>query len=247
MEADHHDAADALGGERHPAALTRPAGHHRLDRCLDTVARQSGHQLLALPRAIGIALPVLQRAPAATAEMDAGRLDALRGGNDDLDDPSALAATLDDEFLARQRERHVERPRGGLGDAVAAMADAIDEHGLGHRGSRLGGLTRRATGTTAASRARGVGARGTLALSALALRTLTLGTRGVHRRPPSGQPRSLADRRAFIGRTFLRRCRAHRPGRGRRQSAKLKTGRLPAGRNCPGGAHAIEDERRMCA
>ena len=89
----------------------------------------------SLPRAIGRALPMLQRAAAADAEMRTDRCDALRVRFFNCEEmpPVGLPGhRLNFDGFAGKRARNIDRSISTRGHAIAAMADVIDRQMLSH-------------------------------------------------------------------------------------------------------------------
>ncbi len=87
------------------------------------------HHQRALPQMIFGKRPVLHGAAAAGAEMLADRRDAFVARFVDMDEMAAVRVAgdrLDRHRLARQRIGHEHRAGRRIGDAVAAMADAVE-------------------------------------------------------------------------------------------------------------------------
>ncbi len=94
----------------------------------------------AFPGLIMPAFPMLDRAAAAGSEMLAERRDAFRAGALDLKQtPSVGMVTRHRghlDGLPAKRVRHIERLSVGEGDAVAEMADMIDDEAFNHGARR---------------------------------------------------------------------------------------------------------------
>ena len=93
----------------------------------------------ALPGAIGFHLPVLDGAAAAHGKMRTERRDPLRTGALDRDQPPPVGMTghrLDRDGLAAERVGHIDAGAAADGDAVAAMADMVDEKLFSHGARR---------------------------------------------------------------------------------------------------------------
>ena len=89
----------------------------------------------ALPQMIFGKRPVLHRAAAAGAEMLADRHRALVARSVDMHQMPPVRMTghgVDRHHLARQRIRHKCGPNRRVGDAVAAMPQAVDGQLFGH-------------------------------------------------------------------------------------------------------------------
>src|SRR5207302_7838430 len=104
------------------------------DVAIDSRLRQRRHHKLALPGAIGSGVPVLDRAAAADAEMRTERRDPLHACGLDLEQSPAVGMVTGNRTglycFTAQRERHVDVAAAGDGDAVAVMADMIDDEAL---------------------------------------------------------------------------------------------------------------------
>ena len=123
-------AAEAMGVDQRRHLAIDPGLRQRLD-----------HDF-ALPGAIGLDVPVLDGAAAADTEMRAERRDALRACGFDLDQSTAVGMVTgnrrDLDRFAAERVGHVDAFAAGDGDAVAAMADMIDDEMLFSHGARRG-------------------------------------------------------------------------------------------------------------
>jgi hypothetical protein len=141
--ADSDNLVPSGGGEPH-AQRARPlpcmkcgaatAGAVRVDQCADFAGNAGLFERiddeLALPIAIGVRLPVLDRAAAAGAEILAERRDALRARSDDFDEVAPVRGSAGrnvriDDFAA-QRVGDVDIPAAVEGNAVAELADMVD-------------------------------------------------------------------------------------------------------------------------
>ena len=110
-----------------------------IDRAFDAGMPERIDHDSALPRAIGLRLPVLNRTTAAAAEISAERRDPLRAGVLDLHQLPAVGMTIyrvDVDALAAERIGHEHGLAAGKGNAVAAVADMIDIEALNHGGRR---------------------------------------------------------------------------------------------------------------
>ena len=99
----------------------------------DPTLRQRRHDDIALPFAISLGVPVLDRAAAADPEMRAERRNPLRACKFDLDQAPAVGMTrycCHFDRLAAKRVRHIDARSAGHRDAIAAMADMIDDEAL---------------------------------------------------------------------------------------------------------------------
>ncbi len=109
------------------------------DLAVDAGLRQRIDHDLALPGAIGIGLPVLDGAAAATTEMRTERCDALGAWLFDAEQLPALGMTVSGRHLdgfTAERVGHVDAGTIHDGDAVAAMADMVDDELLSHGARR---------------------------------------------------------------------------------------------------------------
>ena len=101
---------------------------------IDSRLRQHRHHELALPGAIGRGVPMLDRAAAADAEMRTERRDPLHACGLDLEQSPAVGMVAgngcDFDRFAAQRIRHVDVAAACDGDAVAVMADMVDDEAL---------------------------------------------------------------------------------------------------------------------
>ena len=140
---DRHDLMPT-GGREADAQRTRSlprvkrgaaaAGAARIDQGADLAcdARllQRVHDKLSLPVAIGIGLPMLDRAAAADTEILAEWCDPLRAWSDDLHKITPVRGSFgrggDLDGFAAERVGHVDIARAIEGDAVALLADMID-------------------------------------------------------------------------------------------------------------------------
>ena len=102
----------------------------RLDLTFDAGMCQRIDHDPAFPGAIGRGLPMLDGAAAAIAKISTERRDALRAGAIDPQQAPAVGMAGDrrdfDGFTA-QRIRDEHAPAAGQGDAIAAVADMIDD------------------------------------------------------------------------------------------------------------------------
>ena len=121
-----------------------PAGTVGVDQGIDLAddirPRQRFDDEAALPRPVTFALPVLDGATAADAEMRAERLDPLGAGGVDMHEPPAVGVMPryrhGFDHLAGQRVGHIHRLPIHPGDAVAVLPDMIDGKALNHGGRR---------------------------------------------------------------------------------------------------------------
>ena len=107
---------------------------------VDFCLRKRGDNEVAFPGAVTLGLPVLNRAAAADAEMRAKRFDTLRAR---LFDPHQLPPVRmltrrggDFDRLAAERVGNKEASPVGERNAIAEMADMIDEEALNHGARR---------------------------------------------------------------------------------------------------------------
>src|SRR5437016_3559597 len=108
------------------------------DRRLDPLMRKRRGDEAALPDAVARFLPVLQSAAAAGAEIGADRRDAVGRRRDIFAHIAPIAVAGDDDGFAGQRVRNIYLSALGLRDAIALMADAVDDDALAlsHAGLR---------------------------------------------------------------------------------------------------------------
>src|ERR1700676_5189929 len=187
MEAED-DAARALHDREDGAPPTAEADRYdRLDLRRNAALPEGGGDEVAFPGEVGGALPVLDGAGTAPAEMAADRRNSFRAWLDQTGETGAAAPSFDLDGFAGQRQGHEDAAGWRLGDAVAGMADTGARHRLSHAGRRAG--TRdcpcrlRSAIRTRARRASG-------------------GARRARRRrprPPAGQRRDRGRRRACPG------------------------------------------------
>jgi hypothetical protein len=105
------------------------------DRRFKARLAQRLDEVPALPFAVAREIPMLRLAPAAHAEVRTHRRDAFRARGLDAQKMAAIRMAgkpLDLHGFAGKRVRHEHRPIGGVGNAVAAVADAGDGEALGH-------------------------------------------------------------------------------------------------------------------
>ena len=104
------------------------------DVAIDFRLRQRRRHQLALPGGVGRGVPMLDRAAAADAEMRTERCDPLHACGLDLEQSPAIGMAAGDRLgldrFAAQRVRHVDVAAIGDGDAVAVMADMVDDEAL---------------------------------------------------------------------------------------------------------------------
>src|SRR5690606_28049564 len=131
-ETDDHRLTLTAGMEGDAAAAGAVGIYEIADRCLDAGAAQGGDDLLALPLAIETGRHMLGRAAAAAGEERADRGDAGIRRGDDLDELAAIAIDHGAHGLARQRIGNEDAAGGGLHDAVALLAKAIDRQDFIH-------------------------------------------------------------------------------------------------------------------
>ena len=126
-------AATRMQG-RAPAALPMRIDQ-RLDRRDQPGVLKRLHHQRALPKMIFGQRPVLHGAAAALAEMLADRRCALVTRLVDMDQMTPVGVPgdrFDRDHFARQRVGHIDRPNGCVGNAVAAMAEALNRELFGH-------------------------------------------------------------------------------------------------------------------
>ena len=101
---------------------------------IDSRLRQRRRHKLALPGGVGRGVPMLDRAAAADAEMRTERRDPLHACGLDLKQSPAIGMAAGDrndfDRLAAQRIRHIDVAAISDGDAVAVMADMVDDEAL---------------------------------------------------------------------------------------------------------------------
>ncbi|CEG08838.1 hypothetical protein BN961_02257 [Afipia felis] len=145
--ADWHDLVPSGGGKpdaQFARSLPRMEGgaaasgavriDERADLAGDAGLLQRIHDKEALPIAIGIHLPVLDRAATADAEILAEGRDPLGARRDDLDEIAPVRRSAGrgcriDGFAA-ERVGDIDVPAAIEGDAVAVLADMIDGEAL---------------------------------------------------------------------------------------------------------------------
>ena len=142
-EADFQQVVIAAPGVQHraPAALPMRVDQ-RLDRRQQPGCAERLHHQFALPHMIFGERPMLHGAAAAGAEMLADRLSALMARPLDMHQVAPVGVAgdrFDRHDLARQRIGYVDRPFGGVGHAVAAIAEAGNGELLSHA-RRLAGI-----------------------------------------------------------------------------------------------------------
>ena len=122
--------------QSHAAAAFAMGIDQRKNLAVDFRLRERRNDEVAFPGAVMFGLPVLNRAAAADAEMLAKRFDTLRAG---LFDPHQLPPVRmmtgrggDFDRLATKRVGNKEVAPVGECNAVAEMADMIDEEALNH-------------------------------------------------------------------------------------------------------------------
>ena len=99
----------------------------------DPGLRQRFGNEVALPGAVSLGVPMLDRAAAAHAEMPAERGDPFRARALDLEQPPTVGMALDGlglDRLAAERVGHIHILPADDADAVAEMADMIDDRGV---------------------------------------------------------------------------------------------------------------------
>ena len=127
--------AAAAGMDGDAPAAGAVGVEERLNLTFDAGMRQGIDHDLAFPGAIGLRFPMLNGAAAATAEILAKRRDPLRAGALDAGQMPAVGLIghrFDLDGLAAERIGHEQGLAIGEGDAVAAMADMVDDEALSH-------------------------------------------------------------------------------------------------------------------
>jgi hypothetical protein len=150
---DRHNGVAVGGGEACPQlAIAAAAGmdgdapaagavgvEQRFNLTFDAGMRQGIDHDLAFPGAIGLWFPVLNGAAAATAEILTKRRDPFRAGALDVRQLPAVGVIghrFDLDGLAAERIGHEQGLAIGEGDAVAAMADMVDDQAINHGARR---------------------------------------------------------------------------------------------------------------
>ncbi len=121
-------AATGVDGDAPPAGAVRI--DEKVDLAFDAGMCQRIDHDLAFPGAIGLRLPMLDGAAAASAKVSAERRNPLRAGAIDAQQAPAIRVAghrRDFDGFAIQRVRHEYALAVSQGDAVAAMADMIDD------------------------------------------------------------------------------------------------------------------------
>ena len=136
--ADPDAAILEAGVKRHPPPSRPVRIDERLDGSGQTRLAQRLVEDAALPGGVGGRAHMLSEAAAAAAEIGAERLDPVRRRRFHRDEPGPRARALDEHRLVRQRVGHEDGPVRGLGDAVAATAEARDGDALSHGARRSG-------------------------------------------------------------------------------------------------------------
>jgi hypothetical protein len=122
------------------AAASRAMGIHQfIDRAFDSGLRKRVDHDPPFPRRIGFGLPVLDRAAAAGAKISAERHDPFRARGFHAQETPAIRTIgervgFDD--LAAEGIWHEHGLPVCQGDAVAPMADVIDDQALSHGARR---------------------------------------------------------------------------------------------------------------
>ncbi len=102
--------------------------------------RQHFDDEIALPRAVGLGLPVLDRAATADTEMPAKWRDPFGACALDREQAPAIGMMTrhrcDLDGLAAKRVGHIDVLAADKGDAVAEMADVVDDETLNHGARR---------------------------------------------------------------------------------------------------------------
>jgi hypothetical protein len=118
------------------AAAAETVGiEQRRHLAIDSGLRQHRDHEFALPGAIRLGVPVLDRAAAADAEMRAEWRDPRRACGLDLDQSPAVGMVAgnrrDLDRFAAERVRHIDVVRASDCDAVAIIPDMIDDEAFG--------------------------------------------------------------------------------------------------------------------
>ncbi len=107
----------------------------RADFGLDAGLRKRGDDEFTLPRAVAGGRPVLHGATAADGKVRTYRRNALVTWGDDLEQlpPVGMAGRwFGADGFTGQRVAHIDRPAGGVGNAVAEMAEPVDGEVFAH-------------------------------------------------------------------------------------------------------------------
>ena len=128
------------GVQRDPPAAEAMGIDQRIHFAVELRLRQRLDDEIAFPRAVAFGLPVLDRAAPADTEMRAERRDPLRAGALDREQAPAVGMMTrhrrDLDGLAAKRVGHIDVLSVDNGDAVAEMADVIDDEALNHGARR---------------------------------------------------------------------------------------------------------------
>jgi hypothetical protein len=128
------------------AAATGAVGiDQRIDLTVEFCLRKGLDDERTFPCAVAFVVPMLDRAAAADAKMRAEWRNPLRARTLDRDQSPAIGMMARHrtylDRLAAERVRHIDRLSVDKSDAVAAMADVIDDEVLNH-GARRGRIRR---------------------------------------------------------------------------------------------------------
>ena len=139
-EADRQRAVAVPARMDGDAAPARAVGvDHLADGTVDSGACQCVDHQLPLPGMVIVRPPVLDRAAAAAAEIGAERIDPVGtpGQDGNKAHPSGLAGRrLGFDGFARQRAGNIAGAAAGDRNAVAALADMIDQKRFSHDARR---------------------------------------------------------------------------------------------------------------
>jgi hypothetical protein len=127
-------------GETCPPPAAERNRSDLIDLGVEPARSQRGHDLVVLPTEICPHLHVLERAAAAHAEMRADRSDALGALLKHVEQRRVVALGIDGNPhpLARQSERHEDRPVGTFGHRITLGSEPSDLDLKLHGGRRSG-------------------------------------------------------------------------------------------------------------
>ena len=135
-ESDFENIVRAAAGVKHCAAAALAVRVDEIaDRRVEACLPKGIDHEAAFPRPVRRTLPVLQRAPAADAEMRTDRRGTLHARVFDVQQLASVGMAgprFGFDGFARQRAGNVDRPFGAVGDAVAAVAEPGDDEPLNH-------------------------------------------------------------------------------------------------------------------